>query len=346
MIDVNENSKLHNDYKITGFHQTYPDYFDSLGFVSEEASATGECYSLPVKWGQGKIERLLLRPGLEIIAADYKLHTRLDTIADGIIPAVELSFCLEGSAEMQSADADLRMSAGHCHLALWKDWVAAVTYHAAGQMRFLDIRMTPQVWDQFFAGDTASSLLPFSALLGSKQYRIFIKRMTPQMTAVVKAIFNCMHTGAMRKLYIEAKTVELLLQIVQEQQLGSLSIGQWSLSERSKLQKAQEILMTSLENPPSLAELAKLSGLSESRLKAGFKKMFNMTVFGYLRSQRMEHAMQLLLTGNYKTAEAALAAGYSNPSHFAAAFRKQFGMNPGAVLRTSNGRNQTKRGGS
>ncbi|NJM87449.1 MAG: helix-turn-helix transcriptional regulator [Hydrococcus sp. RU_2_2] len=91
---------------------------------------------------------------------------------------------------------------------------------------------------------------------------------------------------------------------------------------------AQEILLSRLENPPSLLDLAKLVGVSDRTLRRGFQELFNTTVFAYLTSQRMEKAKCLLRERHLTVAEVAVMVGYSNQSHFTAAFKRQFGITP------------------
>lgn len=81
--------------------------------------------------------------------------------------------------------------------------------------------------------------------------------------------------------------------------------------------------------PHSLAALSRQHGLNEFKLKNLFRDYLGDTVFGYLRKRRMETAWELLRTGQYTVMEVACQVGYSNPSHFARAFRDIHGINPG-----------------
>ena len=87
-----------------------------------------------------------------------------------------------------------------------------------------------------------------------------------------------------------------------------------------------------MDNPPGLKELSKTAGLNEYQLKVGFKEIYGDTVFGYLLNHRLDHARVLLDSAKYQVNEVAYQIGYSNPSHFIAAFRKKFGITPKKYL--------------
>lgn len=89
----------------------------------------------------------------------------------------------------------------------------------------------------------------------------------------------------------------------------------------------------------SIRSVARAAGSNEFKIKQGFRRVYNTTVFGYLRKVRMEEARRQFERGERNVASVAAAVGYSNPSHFARAFRRQFGVNPKSfVLQESVGR--------
>jgi AraC-like DNA-binding protein len=99
-----------------------------------------------------------------------------------------------------------------------------------------------------------------------------------------------------------------------------------------RLHYAREILTTQFENPPSLSKLAQWEGVSDPTLQHGFKALFKTTVVGYLKQQRLEQAERLLRLGDYTVAELANLVGYGHLGHFAAAFKRKFGMTPSQCL--------------
>ncbi len=101
-----------------------------------------------------------------------------------------------------------------------------------------------------------------------------------------------------------------------------------------KIKHAKEHLLKNMEAPPSLKELAKWAGLNEYQLKVGFKEIYGNTVYGYLLDHKLDHARVLLDTGKFQVNEVAYQIGYTNPSHFIAAYRKKFGLTPKKYLMT------------
>jgi AraC-like DNA-binding protein len=81
--------------------------------------------------------------------------------------------------------------------------------------------------------------------------------------------------------------------------------------------------------------LAAEIGMSASKLKTLFPRIFGQPPYVYLRQLRMEKAMTLLVDGGVNVTEAAMEVGYSNISYFSKAFYKQFGMYPSHVRRRS-----------
>ena len=89
-----------------------------------------------------------------------------------------------------------------------------------------------------------------------------------------------------------------------------------------------------MDTPPSLKELAKASALNEYQLKMGFKEIYGNTVYGFLLDHKLDHSRILLDSGKLQVNEVAYQMGYTNPSHFIAAFKKKFGITPKKYLMT------------
>ena len=158
---------------------------------------------------------------------------------------------------------------------------------------------------------------------------------TTAIQGIAQQIINCPYEGMTKRMYLQGKVLELMaLQLapILSAQDGIQPSPRLKADTISRIHYAREILSARLENPPSLLELAQIVGVSDRNLRRGFKEMFGTTVFGYLTNIRMEQAEQLLRSGKLSVAEVANLSGYSQQGHFAAAFKRKFGITPRECL--------------
>lgn len=106
--------------------------------------------------------------------------------------------------------------------------------------------------------------------------------------------------------------------------------------ERRKILAARDLFDQCLEAPADLEVIAAQTGLPPAKLKAGFLHLLGMTPFRYVQEQRLQHARRLIEQEDCSVSEAAWRIGYTNVSHFGAAFRRRFGLLP-SELRTGGG---------
>ncbi|MDR1110338.1 MAG: AraC family transcriptional regulator [Deltaproteobacteria bacterium] len=143
---------------------------------------------------------------------------------------------------------------------------------------------------------------------------------------------NCHYVGPMRRLFLEAKALELLICSVRE------FFGQPSDTVRKsaavcrrdadKAHEAADLLIKDFYSVPSMDDLSRAVGMSRSKLNHVFKEVHGTTPFAFLRNHRLAKARELLLEEQVNVTEAALAVGYSSLSHFTKAFAGQFNCCP------------------
>ena len=83
-----------------------------------------------------------------------------------------------------------------------------------------------------------------------------------------------------------------------------------------------------MAEPPTLKQMAESVGCSQYYMSRIFSKEAGMTIPQYLREIRIEHAAELLRTGQCNVTEAAFEVGYNSPSHFSQAFCQKLGVCP------------------
>jgi AraC-like DNA-binding protein len=138
-------------------------------------------------------------------------------------------------------------------------------------------------------------------------------------------------------LFLEAKALELVaIQLKQLAYLTGKAPQPQSVDHHAeRISYACEILRKEMVNPPRVFSLARRVGLNHNHLIQGFKKMFGLSPFEYLRVIRLEKARDLIASRECNVTEAAFSVGYSSLSHFSKTFREEFGINPKAFVKES-----------
>lgn len=91
---------------------------------------------------------------------------------------------------------------------------------------------------------------------------------------------------------------------------------------------ARDRLLAYLANPPDLITLARHCGTNRNRLQQLFKTTLGMSVFGYVREQRLQRARALLAAGGQRIDQIATSLGYGHSHNFSRAFKQRFGLAP------------------
>lgn len=156
------------------------------------------------------------------------------------------------------------------------------------------------------------------------------KELNPNEMMVLNQIFHYGLHSSLEKLYSKGKVYELISLYFHKSDNEGIQNCPFLEDEANveKIQKAKQIIIESMTEPPSLTQLAHQINLPLQHLKDGFKHIYGETVFAYLLNYKMEYARKLLTTRKYNITEVSFEVGYSTPSHFIAAFKKKFGATP------------------
>lgn len=87
-------------------------------------------------------------------------------------------------------------------------------------------------------------------------------------------------------------------------------------------------------DPPSLAEMAAMTGLSRYQVLRRFEKAYGLPPHAWVLSRRAEYALRLIRRGQ-TLAEVAAASGFADQSHMTRAFVRHYGFTPGAWRRAA-----------
>jgi AraC-like DNA-binding protein len=243
-------------------------------------------------------------------------------------PWIEFSILLEGSYQL---DTGVTLKAGQSQLQ--GSGIAAGDREFYRKHKFchcLNIHLDRSIVPSFFSRETAPLPALIQKLLTDNDWQTVLspQQVTPAMATVTRQILNCPFQGFTQQMYLQSKIWELLaLQLaifLPDDRPSSSPLKPQTLD---RIHAAKDILLARLDRPPTISELARQVGVSERTLQRGFQSLFGMTVFAYLTDRRMLQA-DLLLRSTRSVADVANLVGYSNPGHFAAAFKRRFGITP------------------
>jgi len=94
----------------------------------------------------------------------------------------------------------------------------------------------------------------------------------------------------------------------------------------------------------TLDQLATQVGYSPAYLHKAFKQATSSTLADYIKSERIKHAADLIVTTNYTLTQISYECGFSSQSYFSSAFKDYMGVTPREYERTffENRKNKQK----
>ncbi|MEM7180796.1 MAG: AraC family transcriptional regulator [Spirochaetota bacterium] len=291
---------------------------------------------VPRELGTGSVEQIQFREQftLFISEVEFSQDIQLETVLEE--NTLEVLFCLAGEKQLNLQEETISLQANegglfynHCGSTVKQQFFAGNRVHMVG------VFLSPEFL-QHYRTEFAESLFSDKDIERKCAISLQSYANQPRISLLLQDIVQFSQKSPFRYIYLEAKALELV-----SLQLDALLTADQSASEIPdvevhKLNKARKILQEEYLEPPSILELSRRVFLNEFKLKSGFKHLFGTSVYSYLRDYRMEVARSLLDEGKQKVLEVACAVGYSNPSHFAVAFRKRYGINPGELLKSED----------
>lgn len=199
--------------------------------------------------------------------------------------------------------------------------------------------------DPYFIIEFSSAAFNLLAATGSSALRDFAKQikkgkahtlaqqnmvLDAAMQQCISAVAHYQGSEDTMRMYVYARVAELLW-LQQENYLRTQRPQPLYVKteyDRERIVFARDYLLTHMDAPPTLLQLAAIAGINEFKLKRGFKELFNQTVFAYLADVRLQMAARALREKKKTITQIAFELGYASPQHFSMAFKKKFGVAP------------------
>ena len=213
---------------------------------------------------------------------------------------IQFYFCLEGQLGFNfSPHYQKQLQSGHYFFMynpqkklifdmipdLGSKWVAAYTTVDKLHSLFVD---EAEVLT-FLNGENAAKLL-----YNEREYSAAVKW-------ALESLFTNDLSAASRKIFAKGKLLEVLA-LHFNRRPEDMEACPFLRDEktRTQIKSAKNELIKRMTQPPSIAKLALEIGISEYKLKSGFKEMYGNTVGGFVLDYKMNSAKALLDSRNYQ----------------------------------------------
>jgi AraC-like DNA-binding protein len=320
-------------------------YYDSINYLdflqtisrSFKAKVTEGLMAIPSHIGTGYMKAMKLPGGMSVLMSDVKF--REDMILNrssynGQYYILQFNEAIESPVLYSTPRADAFNMVKQ--MVLLTHTGVTTRYFVPANARLLSYRIIFQRkhLQQFMDEQVIDNVL-------SKYFSDFVQSgsidpLDVEYRAILKELMceNITHPLAIN--FIQNRTLLLI-----EKFLVKLAANEKPSSEKLKftdneivrLMKIESMLVNNFSvTPPNISYLSKISAMSPTKLKTDFKKLYGMPIYEYYQKNRMQRAKLLLLEGRHSIKEVGIKVGYSNLSHFAGSFKKEFGLLPSEML--------------
>ena len=288
--------------------------------------------------GKGFITVAGVTTGIEVLAVNVSMLT--DDLTFSFLPSQSASsyiLCFDAISAPEKEENDMSVASSE-HVGDRLNSSVSITEAAYGKrvvypkerdIRSLIVRVPKSSLDRLvheFDAGTMQSILQSAGNISSLSWPITFKYrllINDFMAEIIQHPFRELFT---------IKNISLLVEYLLKQYfvMDELMKEGNSLSEQDmySLSRVEQYLCMNYKKEfAGIERLSRISAMSPTSLKTKFKKYYGDTLFGYYQKNKLENARKLL-DNKMPVKVVATEIGYSNPSHFTLAFKKEYGFSP------------------
>lgn len=298
--------------------------------LNKELDADEIHFEVPSHLGHGSSRRLKLGEFIEINFNNINLSQEVQMSGKTEGNAYIFLFCLGESMQWQEtiSGQTIELEKGSGTIQHVGEINEVGTYQTNRHYQGITLLLRPEKFRECF-----SSVGSNDDIFSNKYINYNYSRYTlpSESKIIITEALHCPYIGVIKKLYLEGKIMELIavcMNAILMHNMKKIDQIELSRTDMESINQAKKILDNSVSSPISIAALARLVCLNESKLKRGFKHVYGSPVYTYLIDKRMEMARILLETEDISIAQVAEFVGYDSRSSFSKAFSKKYGFYP------------------
>lgn len=296
------------------------------------AAIADHIIELPDKIGTGNNYILDLDDQNKLILSDVNFYQQTTFVSDNDYSLCGVFIVLEGRLNIEiEGSPPVSVTKNSAGLFFIGESQCRCIY-PAGKTKLINFSITSKLMESLVQYNSDSPISQLSIDQWQITNCIWIMPITPEISDVVNQIYSNNLTAKAKKIYVQAKLMEVLT-LLYQWHLQQSQYSELKPKDLNSIIRAARLIEEQMENPPSLIKLSRLVGINDNKLKKEFKLIFKCTVFDYLNQKRMEKAKSLLIKSDYSVKQVANAVGFKHPGHFAAKFKTKFNMVPNQFIK-------------
>jgi AraC-like DNA-binding protein len=328
------------------FVYNHSDYKQFLQDVADRFAGTfdGVTMHFHENVANGFIKLIELPGGLQAVLSDYVLNTDFIFFKTAVLPEI-FNFRVDyveqsDGAQIKMGDDEFVISSNiYTNVLIFSSrFNAKATLKKGSRLRGLGVIMKQDWLHKYFPQKLLSFWLNHTHILRSNNVNII-----PLDFDARESFFDLLQLDSTKPTFLlnaQTRLLELLEyyfeKVASQKQLykNSDSIME-DIGRLTDLDIffTEQILKTGIV--PSLSEMEKHAGMSATKLKTIFKKVYGQSIGEYFNSCRLNMASNMLLKDKLDIKVVSATLGYNSVPHFTTAFKKQFGRPPAALFKKS-----------
>ena len=304
----------------------YQKLFQESGFIEKrthENRLLGEYYYVPKESGGGYFWIYSLADQYAIKIHNFYFHD--DIVAD--FPGHEgLSICYYYSVSGEELDPYRRIPAGQVRFLNYIDYHFKAIIHKKIPIQTVEIELYSGYYEKFISEKFGDVEFDFDRLFRNIDWCTDF----PEMEKLLSRIWNYEGDGIAAKLFYDSMVSQAISLIIEYNSHKTDSAHGIYISEedRRAIDTVNKYLNDHFSGDVSTDKLCRIACFGKTKFKTLFKEINHCTVTEYVTEKRLSQAESLLSSTNLTIEQIATAVGYSNPSRFAALFKKNTGLFP------------------
>ena len=332
----------HISAEIIGGHTLKLNRSISIYNYLERPPATFEEISVPNAAGRFTLQNYQFKSGVKLYFMSFDLKSDLRLCYERIADSrLVFSIALNGQGTY-TFENNREFSLCHPEIALFRRIKkGSVVYFGNQKTEILNIAApVDYLFSAINMSNISTSPKLANLLLQPMQENVGLLQLDVTQSNLAQRIRNLHHQPQEKYLALEATSLLLLdtfiEQLLQNQSLTPEKVTGLSDRDTRAIQRAKQYLHTDFHTDLTIKTIARNAGVCETKLKAGFKSLYDETILSYRTNKRLAAAYLLLTEKGVSVSEAANRVGYKKTSHFTKLFKAKYSVYPSQINRSTH----------